>query len=711
MTQTTLARMLRTHCDETGESMRALSLRAGQNQKCVSDIVSIPGLRPRRTTLEALSRATGLDLTNHATGAAITYRRLIDRLDASGTRKEDRRSVSRLRWLMRRTGWVPETRAVCLREVAEWFAARTSASVDLTAGSFGTYKSEILGIVRKAAGRSRPLGVADLRPAHREVWDAIGEEGGLYAWEMGGLGGFVAWLDGEGIRPPGITAEVLNSYYAYRLDVCGKSEKASRRQVKEIAASLRKIAAVPSLAALGFSEVDHPFADRNGRFGVPDAQIVALMDEFDGHVVPWARGQASRSGTSREEFLARLDEEAAAARGPVTDKKARLLERRERVKGRRPQNVRDDLLRGAGFLTPSEQWAVATVARKRGQVVSLAKALLAAHDTPIESVEELPDPDYLEPALEALADANAGGEPSSYIESILKTVRKIALGYVGRAAADVARIDDLRTVFAVRWDGLAPRVRKRLHQFDEARIQRTIDLGATIVADVDAQIERRRTAHRKEHGFLPARVDAIDAPLAQDVMAALAHGILMTRAPRSANVIGIRLDWIAWPGDRARITVPAVKVKAREAGDADLKIDLNPEMSRLLRTYLDRVRAKALRKGDETNPYLFPSQGERAELGTPYKGLLRRLCRRMAVEVGVETNPHLYRHLLGLIWLREDPGRLPQVQRLLGHKSITTTMEYYVEFQEEEVQKEWQKLLEEKAANAPNAPTRRRRSA
>lgn len=61
---------LRAHLDETGESMRALSLRSGLNAKAVSDILSIEGLKPRYKTLAALSEATGRDLLLAVSGVA-----------------------------------------------------------------------------------------------------------------------------------------------------------------------------------------------------------------------------------------------------------------------------------------------------------------------------------------------------------------------------------------------------------------------------------------------------------------------------------------------------------------------------------------------------------------------------------------------------------------------------------------------------------------
>mgnify|MGYP003130979422 FL=1 len=45
---------IRAHLTETGESKRALSLRAGLNAKAIGDILSIEGLKPRHSTLAAI---------------------------------------------------------------------------------------------------------------------------------------------------------------------------------------------------------------------------------------------------------------------------------------------------------------------------------------------------------------------------------------------------------------------------------------------------------------------------------------------------------------------------------------------------------------------------------------------------------------------------------------------------------------------------------
>jgi integrase len=44
-------------------------------------------------------------------------------------------------------------------------------------------------------------------------------------------------------------------------------------------------------------------------------------------------------------------------------------------------------------------------------------------------------------------------------------------------------------------------------------------------------------------------------------------------------------------------------------------------------------------------------------------------------------NPHLLRHLGGLIYLKDNPGDYETVRRMLGHKSVITTLRYYVKLE------------------------------
>jgi integrase len=44
---------------------------------------------------------------------------------------------------------------------------------------------------------------------------------------------------------------------------------------------------------------------------------------------------------------------------------------------------------------------------------------------------------------------------------------------------------------------------------------------------------------------------------------------------------------------------------------------------------------------------------------------------------GIALHPHLFRHITGKLLLDELPGDQGTIQRLLGHKSIRTTMTTY----------------------------------
>jgi integrase len=45
--------------------------------------------------------------------------------------------------------------------------------------------------------------------------------------------------------------------------------------------------------------------------------------------------------------------------------------------------------------------------------------------------------------------------------------------------------------------------------------------------------------------------------------------------------------------------------------------------------------------------------------------------------LGVEINPHLFRHLAAKLYLDEHPGGYEVVRRTLGHNSLDTTSKFY----------------------------------
>jgi len=694
----TLVETLKNYLETSGEAKRALSLRSGLGESAVKDIMRIPGLNPRATTLAALSRTTGIDLFSCFKHPPVYFSDLLARFDGEG----EKRKATRVRWLTRVAGWPPATTIVCRRDVVEFLRTHDAAEFHLTEGSYATYSSEALEIVSGSSVRNRKQGSRDLTGEHAAILRAISDDkGGLRKWQVEVARPFLVFLHARQIPVRDVTTDTLAAYYAERLEVSSKTEKKCRQHVIEVAKFLKDASRITDLQHYEFRSVDHPFGKYAGKYGVSDDVIADLMVEFDRHVAPWATGEVSRTGQPLAAFIKELDKRETS----VSERKALLRERRaERAArpGQKPvedTRTNDDVLTANGFLTAKQKWSAKTLKTRRGYIVSLAKATVATVDMVPESMEELLDPDFLETAIDAIRDANVGEFSSGYLGSVLKCARKIAKDFQRRPKEDLERISKLVSIHDRKRRGIAPRNRAKLREFDGCRIQRTIDLGDVIIADVNAEIDRRRVAHRKKHGMLPSRVDVIDAELGRNIMAAIAHEILLRNAPRSDNLINARLDWISWQDEGARITVPAMHVKMRGPDDDDLTLFLNGRQSKLLRSYLDSVRAKCLVSGDERNPFLFPGQVQKEQAGLPYKTILARVTRILNNKVGGQIHPHLYRHLIGWIWLQRSIDNLPKVQRMLGHKSLQTTIDYYAELDPSLVFDDWNEHLNSKSTS------------
>jgi len=691
---------IRAHLAETGESKRALSLRAGLNARAITDILSIKGLKPRHSTLAALSETIDRDLLSTGTGSKpVTWGELIEKLEASGAKIPK----SRVRWIMVKANWYGNKR-VCRHDVIDFFAQHNAASLGLSQASRSTYKCDILAVIDRLSRRDRPRGVADIGGIWANAYAAVKDSDIPTDCRLK-AGPFFVYLFDHGILPEQITSETLAGYYAYRLETGVVTDAKCRKHVGNVVTLLRHMQSDPSTSHLGFVAAASPFSDRRDKFGVDTIELKELLSEYDSRLAPWAKGKASRDGSTYEAFLAELDREEAK---PVCEKKARFrnsvaAKSKHGGKAGKKERIerRESKMREFGFLTEGTRWSKGTIATRRGYVISLAKALAGSHDIIVTSLRELVDFEYLTEAARALSEANGGRKDSDYLVSVLKTMKKIAIGYADVSDPEINDIKSLIRFYETGRRGIAPKNKAKLQKFTEARIQSTIDLSGTVMTGINAEIDRRRKAKRKKTGILPDRPDVIDIELARDIAAVLAHDILLTRAPRSSNVIEARLDWIAFQDGKAVLSIPAPEVKGRKKGNPNYVIPLGERASRLMRNYIDKIRPLLLHTGDDDNPYLFPGQKSgQFNLNSPYRGLLKRVVRLLHQHVGVRVNPHLYRHLVGWIWLKESMDNLPRVQRLLGHKSLQTTVEYYAELDETLVMDGWQTLLETKTKAA-----------
>ncbi len=113
--------------------------------------------------------------------------------------------------------------------------------------------------------------------------------------------------------------------------------------------------------------------------------------------------------------------------------------------------------------------------------------------------------------------------------------------------------------------------------------------------------------------------------------------------------------------------IPAREVKNQE----DIEFELPEETVRFLRTYLEDYRPILV---DGSNSFLFPSQGGRHKVVSAFSNQIKKHVRDAT---GLVVNAHLFRHITAKLYLDANPGGYEVVRRVLGHRSMDTTTNFY----------------------------------
>jgi len=165
-----------------------------------------------------------------------------------------------------------------------------------------------------------------------------------------------------------------------------------------------------------------------------------------------------------------------------------------------------------------------------------------------------------------------------------------------------------------------------------------------------------------------------DAPIQAAVKAeiALAIQILLVAPMRLANLAALNLEEnvvrVGGIEPAYHLVIPPEDVK----NEQPLEYPLPAGVSEMLGLYLAVFRPRLCRSD---NPWLFP--GELA--GHKTKGTLSgQIIARITKELGIRVTPHQFRHLAAALILEKDPANYEFVRRILGHKSLQTTINFYV---------------------------------
>ena len=171
------------------------------------------------------------------------------------------------------------------------------------------------------------------------------------------------------------------------------------------------------------------------------------------------------------------------------------------------------------------------------------------------------------------------------------------------------------------------------------------------------------------------------------VQAGVAVALLLTAPIRGKNLAELHRDrsfTAAGNDGSARLSVEAFRVKNKQA----IEFVVSATVMRLVDIYMERFQP--LLAGRD-NRFLFPNRSGKHKAPSALSGEVPKVIKAMT---GLDMNLHLARHLAADLFLRAHPGEYETIRRLLGHKSIKTTTEFYADQETETAYRRYDALMD-----------------
>lgn len=315
-----------------------------------------------------------------------------------------------------------------------------------------------------------------------------------------------------------------------------------------------------------------------------------------------------------------------------------------------------DLLGDSG---PTPPLSPRTVKTRRYQVQVFASALTQQGRDPstITSLAALVELETFKAGLRFLYE-RYGHRKSPWIHNIAVALKSMARHWLNVDRDHLEQLTAICPRLNPGKSGLTEKNRERLRQFDDPRNR------SLLLHFPQSQL---REVLRYDRGH---RRDALK------VQIALAVEMLMMAPVRIGNLAAINIDrHLQW--SRAglqglvHLVIPGEEVKNGEP----LEFELPADTVALLDTYLKRYHPRLV---DGPNPWLFPGRN-----GKPKSTALlgHQIAEMVFQATGLRVHVHLFRHIAAKLYLDANPGGYEVVRRVLGHRSIETTAQFYSGFE------------------------------
>jgi len=326
---------------------------------------------------------------------------------------------------------------------------------------------------------------------------------------------------------------------------------------------------------------------------------------------------------------------------------------------------------------PRAPLKASTIEGRRWMTLEIASALVHRGVSPaaITSLAALVEGTHPSQALKYFLE-RAGNKTTTYISGLAIHIKTIFRECCPANAETEKKLTTLCRNLAKRPHGMKEKIRRRLLPFKNPNTARKL-LRLPDVLLAEAAV----TPQRDEAAAL--------------VRLALWIDILIFCPMRAANLLGLNLNkhLIHSGVGRARRTmlvIPPEEVK----NNVELVFELRPRTIKILELYLKQYRAGF---SSVHNTLLFPARnGKPVRHATLYASMMRTTERF----IGHKINPHLFRHLMGMLYLIERPGQVDVVRRVLGHKNHSTTTNFYLGLESDAAIELFDKVIDEMSGSS-----------
>jgi integrase len=259
--------------------------------------------------------------------------------------------------------------------------------------------------------------------------------------------------------------------------------------------------------------------------------------------------------------------------------------------------------------------------------------------------------------------ARAGGEPTAALSECADGLYYLAIHWVKVGADDRAELKRLCERVRCRERGLTGKNMERLRPFnDPLNVLRILALPDMLEAEARKPANANKPANPKRR--------------AQLTQTALAIAILLVAPMRLRNLVALDLEQHVQRtrrgrGGLVRLIIEPDEVKNR----VPLEFELPPEVVDLFDRYVQFCRPLL---GRTRTTFLFPGEKHARKHEV---SLSEQIVKAILRFTGLQMNVHLFRHLAAKLYLDKHPGDYLTVSRLLGHKGVQTTIDFYTSFE------------------------------